>query len=247
MIPVMGLPILNKPELLYRTLDSVDHAVDRLYIVDNGNVVDPARVRGANAVHICDPGYNMGVGPAWNLIVQANIDAPWWLITSNDLVFSPGALGRLVKDMEINLGTPHLSRIVIGNQSWGNHFGAFAFTPEAIDLIGWFDPNIYPIHYEDTDWIARIERAKPLGFTVSDIVSTTHHDDSASWKDVPANARAKLRTWDLNRDYYDAKWGMLDKAGPYDMPFMHGRDLGYNPRTTVARLRSQDWHVERKT
>ncbi len=247
-IPVLGLPILNKPDLMLRMLESVDYDVERLYIIDNGGVVSPDMVRGfrANNVHISNPGYNMGVGPAWNAIIKANIQAPWWLITSNDLTFSPGCLERLYDDMENNTG-PHLSRIVIGNEDWGNHFGAFALNAAAIDLIGWFDENIQPIYYEDTEYIDRIEAAKGLGFTVSDVVSKTHHDGNASWKDSASLKVANSRTWDLNRDYRDEKRG----TGEYHVPFggdsrYQSEGLRYQPQTTVSRLREQDWHVKRK-
>lgn len=246
MIPVMGFPILNKPELMKRMLGSVDHDIDRLYIVDNGGVVRGNDVRGyrANNVHVADVGFNMGVGPSWNLIIRANIQAPWWLIVSNDITFSAGALARLVDDMESHTGRPHLSRIVIGNESWGNHFGAFALNPEAIDMVGWFDENLYPIYYEDTDYIARIERVKKHGFTVTDVDSNTHHDGNASWKGDAHNAVGNKRTWDINRDYFDAKWNF----GTFTNPFEDDPHWGIDtfPPVRVARLREQDWHVARK-
>lgn len=254
-IPVLGFPILNKPDLMRRMLDSVDHDIDRLYIVDNGGVVtgDMVRHYRANDIHICDPGYNVGVGPSWNLIIKANIQAPWWLISSNDVRFSPGALTRLVEDMGAHSGIPHLSRIVIGNESWGNHFGAFALNPEAIDMVGWFDENIYPIYFEDTEFLDRVERAKKSGFTISDIPSRTHHDGNQSWQGNPQLASGNKRTWDINRDYRDDKWNI--GGVEYEYPFDIGEEAGlvrgmeglrYSPQTTVERLREQDWHVARK-
>ena len=245
MIPVMGLPILNQTYLLTKMLDSVDHDIDRLYIIDNGGIIQPEMVRGyrANNVHIADPGFNMGVGPAWNLIIRANIQAPYWLITCNDIVFSPGCLARLAEDMDAHAGIPHLSRIIMDNERhWGNHFGAFAINAEAIDSVGWFDENIYPIYYEDTDWLWRASKVD--GFTLTDIDSNTHHDGNASWKGIPYNAAGNKRTWDINRDHFDAKSGF----GSYDLPFDVDTPDGirYTLQPRVSVLREQDWKVDRK-
>jgi hypothetical protein len=253
-IHVLGFPILNKPDLMIKMLDSIDHDIDRLYVIDNGGVVTPSMVRGyrANNVHINDPGYNMGVGPAWNAIIKANIQAPWWMISSNDMQFESGCLSRLVDDMDAHSGVPHLSRIVIGHdRKWGHHFGAFALNAECIDMVGWFDENIQPVYYEDTDMLARIERAKKHGFTLTDIDSESTHVGEQSWKTDSHHAVGNKRSWDLNRDYFDEKWNAADgrkETAQFDVPFNVFNDDGlrYWPQPTVERMRQQDWHVQRK-
>ena len=39
MIPAMIVPVLTRPELLYRMIDSIDHKVAHLIVIDNGRVV----------------------------------------------------------------------------------------------------------------------------------------------------------------------------------------------------------------
>lgn len=256
-IPVLGIPILNKRTMLRTMLSGVDVGMDRLYIIDNGGILEPSDVSEyrADNIHIADPGFNMGVGPAWNFIIRANINADWWMIGCNDMRLESGKLQMMVVDMEFNAGRPHLCRLGMGNEDWGNNFGMFAINPEAIDMIGWFDENIYPIYYEDTDWIARVERAKPHGFTITDIGSETHHIGNASWQDNPHLIASNKRSWDLNRDYHDEKWNAAaeggDTNGQFDMPFeMMSKEeldgLRYQRQTTVRRLRQQDWHVPRE-
>jgi hypothetical protein len=241
-----------------RMLGSVDHDVQRLYVIDNGGVVKPDDVKHfrANDVHIADPGYNMGVGPAWNFIIKANINADWWLISSVDMVFERGCLSRLVDDMESHAGVPHLARIVIGHdRAWGHHFGAFAMNPECVDTVGWFDENIQPIYYEDTDYIARMERSRKHGFTLSDIDSESTHSSQESWKDNSHNSVGNKRSWDINRDYFDEGWGAtggVPLSAQNEFKFnVDGvaRELDglrYWPQPTVDRMRQQDWHVSRK-
>lgn len=247
-VPVYGFPILNKPALMERMLSSFDYDVERLYIVDNGGVVHPDDVKRfrANNVHIADPGFNMGVAGSWNFIIRANIQAPWWLIGCNDMIIAPGVIAKVVADMEANKGTPHMCRVAMGNESWGNHFGLFALNPEAIDTVGWFDENIYPIYFEDNDYMERMKRAEQYGFTNTLIGSSTHHDGNRSWNDVPALQGKNKITWDINGSYNDHKWSAGN--GPFDYPF-DGMDLDgirYFPQPTVEGWREQDWHVDRK-
>lgn len=255
-VPVFGFPILNKPELMRKMLESFDYDVEKLFIVDNGGIVrapDVAHFR-ANNIHIADPGFNMGVAGSWNFIMRANINAPWWLIGCNDMSISPGSVARLVEDMEAHTGKPHMSKIVMGNEaSWGNHFGLFALNPEAIDMVGWFDENIYPIYFEDNDYMERTKRAEKHGFTTTLVPSDTRHEGNASWKGDSNNSIGNQRTWGINGPYYDSKWSSADYE--YEYPFDIGEEAGlvrdmdglrYFPQPTVERIRRQDWHVSRK-
>ncbi len=251
-----GFPILNKPDLMQRMLGSFDHDVDRLYIVDNGGVVTSDDVKDfrANNIHIADPGFNMGVAGSWNFIIRANIQAAWWLIGCNDIRISPGCIAEVVENMESYSGQPHMCRVVMGNESsWGNHFGLFALNPEAIDMIGWFDENIYPIYFEDNDYMERIKRAEKNGFTVTFVQSNTHHEGNQSYKGDDYLESRNHKTWNINGPYRDSKWFHGD--GEFKYPFniddrpeivtsMDG--LRYFPQPQVWRIREQDWRPPRK-
>ena len=253
-VPVYGFPILNKPHLMKTMLNSFDHDVDRLYIVDNGGILDGDDVSWfrANNVHIADPGFNMGVGGSWNFIIRANIQADWWLLGCVDMTIESGVVAKVVEDMEEHRHEPHMARVVMGNESsWGNHFGLFALNHQAIDMLGWFDENIYPIYFEDNDYMERMKRAKEHGFSDTLIPSNTQHGGNASWNDIPHNAVGNKRTWGINGPYYDSKWG--DGDGPYEYPFDISADgegkldgIRYFPQPLVWRIREQDWRVNRR-
>jgi len=255
-VPVYGVPILNKIVLLRDMLRSFDHDVSRLFIVDNGGLVgheDVAHFRADN-VHIADPGFNMGVAGSWNFIIRANLNADWWLLGCNDMKIAPGAVGRLVEDMEAHAGKPHMARMVMGNEAtWGNHFGLFGLTPEAVDMVGWFDENIYPIYFEDNDYMERIKRAEPHGFSTTLVPSATHHGGNASWKDSTHLSAGNKRTWSINGSYYESKWH--SDTYEFDFPFDIGEEAGlvrdmdglrYFPQPTIRGWREQDWHVDRR-
>ena len=46
-------------------------------------------------MHVVDPGYNMGLAPAWNLAIRANSFADWWVLAQNDILLEPGSLAQL--------------------------------------------------------------------------------------------------------------------------------------------------------
>jgi len=253
-VPVYGFPILNKPDMMKRMLDTFDYDVQRLYIVDNGGVVKPDDVKHfrANNIHIADPGYNMGVASSWNFIIRANTDAEWWLIGCVDMDIQPGVIAKVVEDMELHAGTPHMVRVVMGNEaSWGNHFGLFALNPECIDSLGWFDDNIYPIYFEDNDYMERMKRARDNGtFTDTLLSSDTVHSGNASWTGEAELAVGNKRSWGINGPYYESKWhdGERHRELPFDIAGEAASIDGirYIPSPLISTIRQQDWHVARK-
>jgi GT2 family glycosyltransferase len=224
---------LNNRSLTDRFLRSIDHPVGLLYIIDNGNVI-PHDMEYAHLpnIHVADLGYNVGVAASWNLTIKANMHQRWWMFCNNDIVLEKGALARLVEDMEANIDVPNLSMIEMGNEAWGNHFGAHAVNDLAIETVGWFDENFHPIYFEDTDWK---RRAEGLGIRMHVVKSTTNHVGNASWKGRP-EAVDNARSWDYNRDYFDEKWRLitLTDADPRQ----------WTP-PSLSRLRNTAWNVDR--
>jgi hypothetical protein len=244
-IPVFGVPVLNKYHLLQRMFDSIDYPIDRLYIIDNGGELDREAIRwpwDVHRIHVADYGYNTGVAGGWNHIIRANSGAPWWCIANNDVVLEPGALARLFDAMESD--SPTLARITMGNErSWGNHFGAFGLNASFVDTVGWFDENIIPIYWEDTDYINRIEVLRRQGVVLNlPIIESpgTHHDGNQSWKTGQSDdalAPQNKVSWDGNVKYYDAKKAAIDKG---EASVVHW------PQPSIERIRALDWQIPRR-
>ena len=241
MIPVFGVPILNKYNLFQRMLDTIDEPIGRLYVIDNGGELDASSIRwpwDTQSIHVADYGYNTGVAGGWNHIIRANIRSEWWCIANNDVVLAPGALSRLQDEMGSD--KPTLARVIMGNErAWGNHFGVFGINAAFIDTVGWFDENLIPIYWEDTDYVMRIEALKARGveFNLPIIDSTTHHDGNQSWTDIPHLAAQNKNSWDGNVAYFTAKKEAIDKGEG---------DVVHWPQPTIARLRAQDWDIPRR-
>lgn len=235
-IPAMIVPILNRPDLLDRMLASIDHPVDRVVVIDNGDVVDPltgGRHQYPFVVRVIQPGHNLGVGASWNLGIKATAYAPWWFVANFDLEWGPGDLARLEAMVD--------PRAAIVYRMFG--YAAFALTPHALREIGWFDENLHPAYNDDLDYDRRRELAGigavETGFTGTHVGSATIHSDTAL-------RRANGFTHGQNDAYYAAKWGGPKQGGEtFTTPFNRGGHVG-DWRLDIHRLRDQAWPDKRR-
>lgn len=194
MIPVLGVPVLNRGDLAERMLGSVDLAVTETLVILNGNADETRSHLKGHQVTFIDPGFNLGVAASWNFVIRARPAAPWWLIVNADIQFGAGDLERLADAMD--KPGPRVACLY--------EFGAFGINAETVDTVGWFDENFHPIYFEDNDYRRRCHLA---GVPVVNLISRTRHDNSATI--ASGYARHNDRTFPRNRDYYAAKWGGL--------------------------------------
>lgn len=228
MIPVLGVPVLNRPDLLSRMLASIDVPVDRLVIVDNGDCTGDLPERYWPAVTV--PPSNLGVAASWNLIIQASPNAPWWLLVNADVEFGPGDLAWLAAHMAP--AGPRVATLL--------EFGAFGINGEAVDAVGWFDENFHPIYAEDCDYEWRCRLA---GVPIVRVPSGTRHLEggSVTYRSDPALAARNAETYPENIAYYRRKWGGGPRGGEtFTTPFDQGGDLR-DWRLSLDRLALQAW------
>jgi hypothetical protein len=167
-LPLLGVPILNRPDLLQRMLDSLDHPVETLAIVDNSrgsSAEGPVRellerleregYPGIARVVVARPFGNAGVAASWNLILRAFPSAPLCLLVNNDVVFGPGVLQRAL--LHLNGSEPQLMPLLPAPQQ----FSAFLLTALCWNRLGLFDPGFHPAYCEDLDYRDRL-RADPM-------------------------------------------------------------------------------------
>ncbi|MBD2720090.1 hypothetical protein [Synechococcus sp. FACHB-909] len=164
-IPLLGVPILNRPDLLQRLLDSLDHPVETLAIVDNSigsGLADSdalqrllARLErqppaGVARVRVARPFGNQGVASSWNAILSSFPEAGFALLVNNDVVFAPGVLAEVVG--RIDPSRAQFLPLLPAPQE----FSAFALTPAAWNRVGLFDANFHPAYCEDLDYAERL-------------------------------------------------------------------------------------------
>jgi len=77
LIPVLGVPVLNRADLAERMLDSVDVDAAETLVILNGNPDETRSCLEGRHVTYVDPGCNLGVAASWNFIIRARPAAPW--------------------------------------------------------------------------------------------------------------------------------------------------------------------------
>jgi hypothetical protein len=218
MIPVLICPILTRPELLDAMLKSIDEPIDKIVIIDNGDVVHSTETPSAFGpevrTRIIRPGHNLGVATSWNLGMKATPQAPWWLIVNHDLTFGPGDLARMG-----HMVNPRAAALYF-------MFGmaSFAITRHTLNAVGMFDESFINGYDEDLDYAHRCDLAGlkrvETGFTGTHVGSATIMSDPAlrSWNGLSHGA---------NDAYYARKWGGPKEGGEtFDMPFNRKTGLG---------------------
>jgi glycosyltransferase involved in cell wall biosynthesis len=239
-IPVIGIPVYNRVDLLLRLLRSIDFPVAEVVIVNNGSIPHLMNliVReffGAPDVFdlaIHEPNANIGVAGAWNHLLHRDCD-DYVLIVNNDIEFAPGDLRKMHECVRSN---PDL-HAVFGNWSYSN----FIITRKGRDYLGYFDENFWPAYLEDGDHWRRIILSQAnichaLG------VNSRHGEEenpgSCTIKSDPELAQRNGETHARNWEYYRRKWGFVDEKmrETYMMPFNVGDEVDI--------LKLNDWQLQ---
>ena len=228
-IPVLALPILNRYDLAWKMMLTVDVAVDRLYIIDNGGEWSFDRPEWATEMHVANPGANLGWGPALNLTWKANLMAPWIFFVNSDIEFAPEALAEAERLM---WGTPGPCVTMLAG------FSAFAMNDKAVERVGWFDEHYHPCYCEDSDWHARAERVG--GVTFHSPTTDTLHVEGGSVT-IKERGTSNARTYPENVKFHNQKWGGEPWSEKYPTPWNRGDDPSVTTAPKLSRLRSLAW------
>jgi GT2 family glycosyltransferase len=190
----MIVPILTRPEILYRMLYSIDYPIDRLVVIDNGRCVDPDRIDvngNIRSVHLISIPSNLGVSGSWNLGIKATPFAPYWLIANFDLVWPPGSLEAL------DLAARPDALVLSGaSPEWS----AFLLGEKVVETIGLFDESFHPAYFEDNDYQRRAER---YGVEIVRSGIPVRHYNSSTLE--AGYASVNSRTFGANETYYARK------------------------------------------
>lgn len=187
------VPVLNRYDLLQRMVSSIDHPLEELLIIDNGDqtegVVAPDCVKSVRVLHMPT---NQGVAGSWNLGIKLYPFEPVWFFGSADTVYLPGALEKLAQ------ASPEGITLAGSFPYWQT----FAIGEQAVRKIGLFDENLYPIYFEDNDYTRRAESA---GIEITYLDIPVLHDNSSTINSDSRFAQANGRTFSDNQRYFDTK------------------------------------------
>lgn len=221
-IPFLGIPVLNRGDLLTRCVESIDYPVDNLVIVRNGRAADVdaalERLRGrlvGTATHftVLRPGHNLGVAASWNLMCSLFPDSAYHLLVGNDIQFLPGALQKFDAFTRLHTETHAMVRCFQG-------YGVIALTQRGIRNVGGFDESIYPAYFEDNDHHRRLRLLGELDTDVSiPLIHGEHGHGSCTVRSSPDLAMRNGAAFGGNQSYYIRKWGGPPHGETFTHPF----------------------------
>ena len=212
-IPVIGTAVVNAPHWVYRLFYSIDYPVDTFIVLNNNgrgqiteelDALKTAPHAFVKEVKVCHLPANIGCAGAWNLIIKSALQAPHWLISNHDVMFTPGFLAALAKKVE----DPDTGIVHGLNGGWD----VFLLKDWVVQHFGLFDENLYPGYCEDMDYGMRfkhkeLKRELSVGVPYYHGWAANSYDDgSQTWRSEPELAQKIHQAHEMNKGYMHAKW-----------------------------------------
>lgn len=224
---ILGVPVLNRPDLFGKCVGSIDHPV-HLVAIDNspeGDWVGEIAMAYDGAVTVAQPAANLGFTASVNHVIRSFPREGRWFVANADTVFAPGDLARL--------DAATTGPVWTGIVDWR----VFGLTGETVDRVGLWDENFFNYCSDaDYEWrchLAGVEQVRLPGLT--------GHVGSVSYQGDPRYAHQNARSYPRERAYYRAKWGGDLRGGEaFTTPFDAGGHLG-DWRLDVSALRDTAW------
>ena len=212
-------------KLLDSALDGCCHDVTAI-VISHASMPDKVRELETLAArsNVIYKGYgeNRGLAKSWNEGVLEAFERGFdvVLVVNEDVTFGPGDLTQLAEAAAL-----HRENYIVTGRAFhhsegvwsSSSYGCFAINPVAIEQLGCFDENLFPVYYEDADYKRRAALAR-ISSWHCDVTAIQHGgSQSLSQSDV---ARQNRVTWTKNREYFNRKWG----GDPAQEKFMHPFD-----------------------
>lgn len=220
---VVGIPTLNRYDLLEQTLDSIEASTRRprhVIIIDNGGKCPTQR-----EVMLLRPGRNLGVAASWNMIHRMAGGLPV-VILNDDLRVLPDTFEKLLDD------GGEMVTAMAGHNEW-----SCMLQRESVwQKVGDYDEHFYPAYHEDVDYWYRLKLA---GVELRRAPTEIEHTGSATKAASDAFTRQQIESgWTQGRTYFTRKWGGPPESERYTVPF--GDDL-QELYATACRTGSDIW------
>jgi hypothetical protein len=148
MIPVLSIPVLNRYDLLDKNLELIDFPIKEILIVNNGKEDYHPKRKDLN-VRVLNLPSNLGMAGSWNLTIKLYPHEKFWLFSSADTHWIPGALEKFYK-----LSSP--SKMIASTEG----FSCFSLGEDIVRKAGLFDEYFYPYMWEDSEYAERFESIK---------------------------------------------------------------------------------------
>ena len=149
---MIGIPVINRADLLARCVHCIDVA-DRIVVIVNSRdrqfLADVEAIAKTDArLEVLPQERNLGIAASWNLLRQI-CSEEWVTIGSNDCFLHPGSLAKgCAMASSTKAGLLYLCQ---------QNF--FLWSRTCVAQVGWYDDSggFYPAYYEDCDYDRRLD------------------------------------------------------------------------------------------
>lgn len=171
---------------------------------------------------IHDYGTNRGLSTSWNdaLVQSQSEGADAILIINDDVTMTRDDMLKLAQGC-----IDHREAAIIEARGFNERMNeyqnlqaaCFGINPIALDTVGYFDENFYPIYFEDTDHSRRLNLLGGTFYNVGD--TGIVHKGSATVNGVPALSSQNQITFPACHHYYRLKHGGSPGSETFKYPF----------------------------
>jgi GT2 family glycosyltransferase len=198
-IPVLIYPVINRFDLLKKSLEAIDHPIDEILIINNSqddnNTLGLKEMFSHLNIRILNLPSNLGCSGSWNLGIKLYPHATYWMFGSADTCASPGTFKEFAAHSKND-------RAVFIN---GVQFSLFSIGDEIVSKVGLFDEYIYPAYFEDEDYTNRFYLN---GFKIH-LLKNAFADTGGVSQTIKSNENFQYIndhvTHEANRDYFNSK------------------------------------------
>jgi GT2 family glycosyltransferase len=174
---------------------------------------------------------NRGLARSWNegLLAADRARAEFSVIANDDAYAAKGDLHRLAQAAAQHPDAFMVSGMgfdVRENTLKDQRFALAVINPIALQQVGCFDENLWPIYFEDVDWC---RRADLLGLSPVCVGSTHIVHAGSKTLYTAGDMDTHHRRFAANQAYYSRKWGGAIGAETFARPFDHAPFGGFIP------------------
>ena len=213
---LLGIPYVNRPDLLRLAVNSVQPRWDHAFIVDNSEGGEISRrrklwpIKVIRVPRLAPLTFSQTMNYLQNTARARKCEA--CLFMHNDAEAHPGTAERFLAV---------IAEALRAQRPWGAAFTNYdtlaAFNMQAVRETGPWDINL-PQYYSDNDYYRRLRLA---GFEIIETgLEVTHHNEASSTiKSDAKRAFLNSVTFPLYAEYYRQKWGGDPGSEQFIQPF----------------------------
>ncbi|WP_152397001.1 glycosyltransferase family 2 protein [Paenibacillus guangzhouensis] len=213
---LLGIGYVNRPDLLYRAVQSIEPHWHNTIIIDNSEELELRTHSFPTMIRVIEPPVPLSFSQTMNLMYQKAITETYEVIL---FMHNDAEIDAIVSTTFL----PYVQNLILTKQNWGavltsNASPPFiAFNVEAMRLVGEWDIT-FPRYFADQDYYWRLTLAGYPVMKTNHIV-THHNGGGTTFKSDPQLARLHNVTFPLYERYYVAKWGGKPHQELYTKPF----------------------------